>query len=84
MRCSIPGAGRCAIGKLNASAVGDSGGVMWISWNGMHPVLSLLKLIVDAKLNVWYVLVLVIMCCSYNMLPRLLDPCALPNHLLVA
>ena len=43
MRCSIPGAGRCAVGKLNPNAVGDSGGVMRLSWNGLHPVLSLLE-----------------------------------------
>ena len=44
MRCSLPGAERCAVGKLNANAVGDCGGVMRLSWNGVHPVLLLLEL----------------------------------------
>ena len=39
VRCSIPGSG-----KLNANAVGDSGGVMRLSWNGGRLVLSLQEL----------------------------------------
>ena len=44
MQCIFPGAGRSAIRKLNANAVGDGGGVMGLSWNGVHLVLSILEL----------------------------------------